>query len=141
MSRILHELSFVGLLVVAFTVAAVAAPPPLQQTRLYSKTAADCQSETPAAISPPIRQALQEAHVSIEKVELCNGGAYRIFTGHFKYDPQGQTTSYLHPLYARVAQANGFSPYSFVDVDDGVIVYVDFGPRHDLRISYEEFTP
>jgi len=83
---------------------------------------------------------MEDAGVEIIKVQLCNDDKYPIFTVGFKYDPQGVTDDYFDPLYAKMAQANGFWPFSFVDVEDSLIIDVgaDKATKH-LSLTFEEF--
>jgi hypothetical protein len=113
----------------------------LDKTQLYTVQTHGCQAIALQGWAHPTRRVLTTAGVGIAKVELCNGGKYPIFTVHFKYDPQGQTDDYFNPLYAKMAEANSFWPFSFVDLDDDVIVDVGVDSKHDLTIDYEDFTP
>ncbi|WP_298162650.1 hypothetical protein [Acidocella sp.] len=118
-----------------------AAAPPLASTDLYAKTTHDCHSVDLSTWQHPARRVMEDAGVKIIKVELCNDGKYPIFTVGFKYDPRGQTDDYFNPLYAKVAQANGFWPFSFVDVEDSLIIDVGVDQTtKNLSVNFEEFS-
>jgi hypothetical protein len=114
-------------------------PLPLFQTILYANMTHDCRRTELSSWSNSIGKIFSINKVTVQKTELCNDGRYTIYTVHFKYDPRAQTSKYFHPLYAAVAQANGFLPFSFVDVDDNVIVNVRIDQKHALSISYEDY--
>src|SRR5579871_3659596 len=116
--RKMAKVSSVSLLVSVLIFAQPAGATPLAGSDLYTKIAHDCHSLDLSKWQHPTRTVMENAGVQIIKVELCNGGKYPIFTVGFKYDPQGQTDDYFDPLYANMAQANGFWPYSFVDTED-----------------------
>lgn len=139
------------LVLIALTVAGIAAPAwaqtqpaaavPLASTVLYTETAHDCHGVDLSTWRHPARTVMEDAGVKIIKVELCNDGKYPIFTVGFKYDPQGQTGDYFGPLYAKMAQANGFWPFSFVDIDDALIIDVGVDQTtKNLSVSFEEFS-
>jgi hypothetical protein len=128
-------------LLLVLSVSTAAEATSLDQTQLYTTQTHACHNIQLQGWSHPTRRVLTNAGVGIAKVELCNGGKYPIFTVHFKYDPQGQTDDYFDPLYAKMANANGFWPFSFVDLDDDVIVDIGVDSKHDLTISYEDFSP
>ena len=115
--------------------------PTLERAHLYSKSTNGCRTIAFDHWRHPTAQVLKKADVTLKKVELCNDGKYPIFTVHFKYDPRGSTSSYFNPLYAQMAAANGFWPFSFVDLDDNVIVNVNIFSGHRLNISYEDYAP
>ncbi len=128
-----------GSIVLGLMLAQPACAAPLTGTDLYTKIAHDCQSLDLSKWHHPTRTVLENAGVQIIKVELCNDGKYPIFTVGFKYDPQGQTDDYFNPLYAKMADANGFWPYSFVDVEDSLII--DIGTdkaKKNLSIKFEQ---
>jgi hypothetical protein len=126
-----------GLLII-FPMGPAVAAPMLEETRLYSNSTSGCRSIALDHWSHPTAEVLKKADVAPNKVELCNQGKYPIFTVRFKYDPRGRTSTYFNPLYARMASANGFWPFSFVDLDDSVI-NVGIGSAHELSISYEDY--
>ena len=125
---------------ILMTCAAVAAPT-LEETELYSKITNGCRSIVLDHWRHPTVQVLNKADVGLSKVELCNLDKYPIFTVHFKYDPRASTSSYFDPLYARMAAANGFWPFSFVDADDNVVIDVSISSTHRISISYEDYAP
>jgi hypothetical protein len=122
----------------AFTPAPVDAAG-IKQSSLYTVIARACSAIETTNWKHPTRTVLQKDGVGIVKVELCNGGKYPVFTVHFKYDPQTATGDYFDRLYAQMAVANGFWSYSFVDVDDNVIIDVAIDNAHHLTINYENF--
>jgi hypothetical protein len=124
----------------AMPIAASAASPPLAQTRLYTREAGGCARVQLDSLPQKVRLVLQQNAVDLAKVELCGPTRYPVFTVYFRFDPRAQTTRYFHPLYAKVAVANGFRPFSFVDLKDGVIVDVKIEDHGHLSIGYEDFT-
>jgi hypothetical protein len=114
-------------------------PGTLKKTQLYTNVTHDCTTVDLSHWSHPTRQVLAKSGVDLLGLQLCNGGHYPIFTVHFKYDPNGDTSDYFDPLYAQMAYANGFWPYSFVDIEDTTIIDIAIDKRHDLKISYEQF--
>jgi hypothetical protein len=117
------------------------AAPMLEQTELYSKITNGCRSIALDHWRHPTEQILKKADVTLSKVELCNEDKYPIFTVHFKYDPRASRSSYFSSLYARMAAANGFWPFSFVDASDNVLINVSILPGHRLSINYEDYGP
>jgi len=121
--------------------ATAAAPPLLGQTPLYTRLAHDCRTVDLAHWTHPTRQVLARHGVTLDKLQLCNDDRYPIYTVRFKFDPQGQTTDYFHPLYAKMAKANGYWPFSFVDTTDDLIVDVRPDRRGNVDVDYEQFGP
>lgn len=115
------------------------ATPPLDETRLYTQTAHDCRTVDLTTWTHPTKQVLERRRVVLEKLQLCNGSRYPIFTVHFKYDPRGLTTDYFHPLYAEMANANGFWPFSFVDTADDVIIDLLPDRQGNVTVNYEDY--
>jgi hypothetical protein len=120
-------------------ITAAADPPPLNQTDLYTKLAHDCRDVALSSWSHPAKRVFQQSGTTLSKVELCNDSKYPIFAVHLKYDPRTQTSSYFHPLYTRLARANGYWPYSIIDLDDRVIINVGVDPHHEIDVSYEDY--
>jgi hypothetical protein len=131
-----------GVVVLWATTASLAsAVPRLADTELFSKTALSCRNVDLRSWKHPTGRVLRDAGAQIESVQLCNNDHYPVYTVSFKYDPRTTTGSYFNPLYARMAAANGYWPFSFVDVVDNVIVNVAINKKHELDISYEDYTP
>jgi hypothetical protein len=118
-----------------------ASPPSLDQTELFTSRTHDCRPQNLTTWSHPAKQVLQKNAVGLDAVQLCNEGKYPIFTVKFPYDPRARTTDWFHRLYARMAQANGFWSFSFVDVVDNVIVNVTVDKTHQINVGYEEYQP
>ncbi len=113
---------------------------PLDRTSLYRERAKDCRALELKAWSHPTRKVMESARVGIDKVELCNGGVYPIFTVALPGDPiVGVNDAYYNKLNARMAEANGWHSYAFVDANRGVIIYVDVTGKRELSVSYDEF--
>lgn len=128
------------ILVLASATALDAAP--LEATALYRERASGCRTLDLETWSHPTRKAMKSARVEIRKVELCNGDVYPIFTAALPGEPLvGVNDRFFNRLYARMAAANGWHPFAFVDPGRGVIVYVDVKGRRDLSTDYEEFDP
>lgn len=115
------------------------AAPALKETALYTKKARDCHAVDLATWSHPTLAVLKKADVTLKQVEFCNNKTYPVFTVEFKYDPHGPTDSYFNPLYARMAEANGFWPFSFVDVTDAVILNIGVEKKRNILVDYEEY--
>ena len=120
---------------------AAAAPPGLGQTPLYTRLTHDCRTVDLATWTHPTRQVLARHGVTLDKLQICNDNRYPIYTVRFKYDPQGQTSDYFHPLYADMAKANGYWPFSFVDTRDDLIVDVRPDRHGNVDLDYEQFGP
>ena len=113
---------------------------PLEATSLYREKARDCRSVYLASWAHPTRKVMESERVRIERVELCNGGIYPIFTVSLPGDPMvGINDSYFNKLHARMIAANGNHSYAFVDSMRGVIVMVDMTGKREATISYDEF--
>jgi len=112
--------------------------PSLDQTKLYRTITHDCRAQDIATWHHPVKNILEQKKVGLSKVELCNDGKYPIFTVALPYDPQAQTGSYFHKLYAEVMAANGGWPYAFVDTSDDEIVTVS-GTKQNIAVDYEAF--
>jgi hypothetical protein len=115
--------------------------PTLASTELFSKIALSCRDVDVQNWKHPTAQTLRDAGTKVEAVQLCNDGRYPVYTVSFKYDPRTATDSYFHSLYAHMAAANGFWPFSFVDTADNVIVNVGIDKKHELHIDYEGYAP
>jgi hypothetical protein len=142
LGRKMVNVSSVSLLVAGLILAQPAGATPLAATDLYTKITHDCHSLDLSKWRHPTRTVLENAGVQIVKVELCNDNKYPIFTVNFKYDPEAATDDFFDPLYAKMAAANGFWPYSFVDLGDPVII--DIGTdkaKESLSINFEEVDP
>lgn len=113
----------------------------LADTELFLKIAQSCRSVDLRSWEHPTTRVLRDAGTRVESVQLCNDDHYPVYTVSFKYDPRTATSSYFHPLYTRMAAANGYWPFSFVDVADNVVVNVAVDKKHQLQISYDEYTP
>jgi hypothetical protein len=133
-----NRLIWIGLFVSASLAPAFAAPA-LEKTDLHSHLANHCRDVALDHWSHPTADVLKKAGVAISKLQLCNGGKYPIFTVRFKFDPNGQTADFFEPLYANMAVANGFWPFSFVDLEDDTIVNVGANRKRELKISFEDF--
>ena len=126
------------ILVLASATALDAAP--LEATALYREKAGGCRALDLATWSHPTRKTMESSRVEIRKVELCNGDIYPIFTVALPGEPLvGVNDRFFNRLYARMAAANGWHPFAFVDAGRGVIVYVDTKGRNSLVINYDEF--
>lgn len=113
---------------------------PLEATSLYREKARDCRTLDLATWAHPTRKIMESERVRIEKVELCNGGVFPIFTVGLPGDPMvGINDSYFNKLHARMIPANGNHAYALVDSARGVIVMVDMTGKREAAISYDEF--
>lgn len=113
---------------------------PLGATSLYREKARDCRAVDLANWSHPTRTVMETSRVEIRKVELCNGGVYPVFTVGLPGDPMvGINDAYYRKLNARMAEANGWHSYAFVDSGRGVVIYVDVARKNALTLEYEEF--
>ena len=113
---------------------------PLEATSLYREKARDCRTLDLATWAHPTRKVMESERVKIDKVELCNGGVYPIFTVALPGDPiVGINDSYFNKLHARMIAANGYHSYAFVDAARGLIVTVDMTAKREASIDYDEF--
>ncbi|HMN72370.1 MAG TPA: hypothetical protein PKA55_10940 [Rhodoblastus sp.] len=113
---------------------------PLEATSLYREKATNCRTLDLRNWSHPTRKVMEASRVEIRKVELCNGGVYPVFTVGLPGDPLvGINDAYYNKLNARMAEANGWHSYAFVDSGRGVVVYVDTTGKGALSVNYEEF--
>lgn len=113
---------------------------PLGATSLYREKARDCRAVDLANWSHPTRTVMETSRVEIRKVELCNGGAYPVFTVGLPGDPMvAINDAYYRKLNARMAEANGWHSYALVDSGRGVVIYVDVARKNALTLEYEEF--
>lgn len=113
---------------------------PLEATALYREKARDCRAVDLGSWSHPTRKVMEGNRIEIQKVELCNGGIYPVFTVGLPGDPMvGINDSYFNKLHARMIEANGSHSYAFVDAGRGVIIYVDMTGKREASISYDEF--
>ena len=118
----------------------VAFATPLEATALYREKASGCRTLDLATWSHPTRKVMETSRVKIHKVELCNGDVYPIFTVGLPGEPLVRINdAYYNELNARMAQANGWHSYAFVDAERGVIIYVDVTGKRQLSLDYEEF--
>lgn len=138
--RRISSLALIGL-VLPGTLAMAEKSPSLDQTELYGKTTHSCKDSNPARLARPVKDVLAKYAIPVDRVQICNDGKYLILTVHFKYDPQGLTTSYFHPLYAEMGKANGGRPFSFVDLDDREIIDIMLDTRNNIDVRYESFPP
>ena len=121
-------------------VSGAACATPLEATALYREKASGCRTLELAAWSHPTRKVMETSRVDIRKVELCNGDVYPIFTVGLPGEPLVRVNdAYYNKLHARMAEANGWHSYAFVDAERGVIIYVDVTGKRQLSLDYEEF--
>lgn len=124
----------------ALTAATALEAAPLEATALYRERARDCRALDLETWSHPTRKVMESARVGVQKVELCNGGVYPIFTVALPGEPLvGVNDRFFNKLYARMAAANGWHAFAFVDPGRGVIVTVDMKGRKSIAIDYDEF--
>ncbi len=113
---------------------------PLEATALYREKANDCRTLDLQTWTHPTRAVMRRERVDIHKVELCNGGVYPIFTVALRGEPLVRINDrYFNRLYARMAAANGWHSFAFVDPGRGVIVYVEVKGRTAIDADYDEF--
>ena len=114
--------------------------PALPSTKFYTQTVHGCSDVDLATWQHPTRPLLTSADLQLEKVQLCNDRTFPVFTVAAKYDPEGDTDSFYHPLYAKLASANGWWSYALIDTRHDVIVTVDVtkSPRA-VDLQYEDF--
>ncbi|MDE2365231.1 MAG: hypothetical protein KGM42_21355, partial [Hyphomicrobiales bacterium] len=100
----------------------------------------DCRTLDLKTWSHPTRKVMETEQVGIERVELCNGGVYPVFTVSLPGDPiVGASDRYYNKLHARMAEANGWHSYAFVDPRRGVVIYADITGKREISLSYDEF--
>lgn len=113
--------------------------PALQDTGLYQSKARDCRDVDLATWQHPARRVLEKYKVKLERVQLCNGGHYPVFTGQVPYDPNGQTKSWFVPLYEEMRKANSKWPFALVASSDDLIVYVSYPASDGIALDYERY--
>ncbi|QXI31550.1 hypothetical protein HU752_019525 [Pseudomonas vanderleydeniana] len=113
--------------------------PALKDTELYSSKAADCHDVDLKTWQHPARTVLEKHDIKLERVQLCNGDHYPIFTGQVPYDPTGQTKSFFLPLYEEMRKANGKWPYAIVATSDNIVVYVSYAASDRISLDYEQY--
>lgn len=117
-----------------------AAAAPLEATTLYRDKAIACRTLALAPWKHPTRDVLEDAHVPIGKIELCNGDVYPVFTVRFPASPLlGVNDRFFNKLFARLFVANGYNPFAVVDPGWGVVVFADRGGKRELLLSYDDF--
>ncbi|MCB1540866.1 MAG: hypothetical protein KDJ25_08450 [Rhodoblastus sp.] len=113
---------------------------PLEATALYAEKTHACRTLDLATWSHPTRQVMESQRVDIQKVELCNGGVYPIFTVALPGEPLVRINdAFFNKLYVRMVAANGYHSFAFVDAGRGVIVYVEAKGRKAIETNYDEF--
>ncbi len=119
---------------------AVASVPNLSDTTLYANTVHDCRAVDLMTWRHPTREVLHAARARVEKVELCNGANFPVFTVILPYDVYGRTDDYFNKLYVDLAEANGFWSYALVDIANNVVISVAV-ERAGRTVSptYEDF--
>ena len=114
--------------------------PKLPETALFRTIAQGCRDVPLAGWHHPVRAALDRPGVRLTRVALCNDNRYPILYVDLRYDPMGQTDAFFGPLYAAVADANGYWPFALVSLHDDEIVEVATSrPQHTITLSYETF--
>ncbi len=114
---------------------APAAAVPLAATSLYTERVSRCRAADQDAWSGEALAALKDGGASVQRVELCNGDDYPVVTASFASDPRAKPSEPFDRLYARIAQATGYKPFSIVVVNVGV------GAQRVLEVRYEAFSP
>lgn len=85
----------------------------------------------------PTRPVIEDAGAKIDFVALCREDTYPVFGVRFPYDPRAATDDYFHPLYANTFLANGGWDFSFLEVDDGVLLSLR-GQGDSLALDIED---
>ena len=137
MTRYCSQLAAV--IILALTSGALHAAP-LDAAALYTQKTRACRTLDLTTWSHPTRQVMESQRVEIQKVELCNGGVYPIFTVALPGEPLvGVNDAFFNKLYVRMVAANGYHSFAFVDTGRGVIVYVEAKGRKAIETNYDEF--
>ena len=76
--------------------------------------------------------------VQLHWVKMCRNKTYPVFGVKFDYDPQGATKDFFHPLFREMIEANGFWPFSFIEVDDRLAIHVYQEKKFELLVDYED---
>lgn len=115
--------------------------PKLEQTRLFTQIAQNCQDVDMQNWQHPTRKVLTNPGSEILRIKLCNDKSYPVFFLSLKYDPQGQTSNYYKPLYKKMRKANGNNPYSIVSVEDNLIMNISYRSMGMADIDYQRYQP
>lgn len=115
--------------------------PLLSDTILYTQIVKDCHSIQLDDWQHPVRNVLEKSMAKIEKVELCNGNVYPIFT---VYLPSGRSfaegSKYYNELLENIARANGWWSYAIVDKTNNTVTEISINKRHQLGVESESFS-
>lgn len=115
--------------------------PTLDQTRLFTEIALDCQDVDMKAWTHQTRRVLANPSSEILQIKLCNDKTYPIFFLKLKYDPQGQTSNYYKPLYAKMKKANAGRPYSIISVEDNLTMNITYRTMGMADVDYQRYKP
>ena len=127
------------LVFVLFLPSLASALPALEETELYTNKTTDCHDVDLSTWRHPIRAVFKKANITLERVQLCNGDRYPIFTVELPYDPTGETKSYFTQLYWKIRKANGKWPYAIVATSDNLVLYISYSVHDTLVIDYEQY--
>ncbi|GKX51240.1 hypothetical protein [Budvicia aquatica] len=115
--------------------------PKLEQTRLFTQIAHNCQDVDMQNWQHPTRKVLTNPSSEILQIKLCNDKSYPVFFLRLKYDPRGQTSNYYKPLYKKMRKANGNHPYTIVSVEDNLIMNISYRSMGMADVDYQRYQP
>lgn len=109
---------------------------------LLATVAQDCHAVALEAWRHPTKKILHDHDVELIALQLCNGNHYPVYTVRFISDPMGNNDTFFRPFYAKMAEANGFWPFAFVDLNDNEVVWIESKPGvREIKIDYDEYSP
>ncbi|QGM99078.1 hypothetical protein [Methylocystis parvus] len=127
-----------ALAIISFFQTALAAPA-LEATSLYKTMTHGRRTLEQSQWPEAVKRVFRKADAELKKIELCNEGAYSIFTVVFKYDPNGPNDHYYNRIFVDLAAANNYRSYAVVDPSWGQVVEASVKGKNKISIEREEF--
>jgi hypothetical protein len=113
--------------------------PTLMQTELFTGKAKDCSVVDLSTWQGPAKDVWARGHVTLEKMQSCNGGTYPIYYVRYDKDP----TTFAHPNffndegYLDLLESNSRNSYAIVDLKSSIITYVTSESKTTVRFGYD----
>ncbi len=100
----------------------------------------ECILETLVGSSRSALTVMKTANAEPRFLATCMNGAHPIFAADFPYDPQGQTSDYFYPLYIETFQANDNSDFSFLAIQDQLLLTLTLEDDNSLSLEVTELS-
>jgi len=106
------------------------------ETHFQSKCALETLIDSPRSALT----VMKAANADPQFLATCMDGAHPIFGADFPYDPQGQTSDYFYPLYIKTFQANNNSDFSFLAIQDQLLLTLTLEDDNSLSLEVVELS-